>query len=209
MQQYRDFLGREGDTLGVEFWAAQVNGAMPRYAAVDFFLRSPEFEGTLAPVVRLYFASLLRVPDYAGLDFWLKYRRAGNPIESIAQQFVQSPEFQNRYGALDNAGFVNQVYQNVLGRNPDAGGFAFWKGQLDSGALTRGQLMLGFSESAEFRAAIGSEVYVTMAYVGMLRRAPDAGGYNFWVGQLDGGSSGAALIDGLLHAPEYRARFMP
>jgi hypothetical protein len=32
---------------------------------------------------------------------------------------AQSPEFQARYGALNNAAFVQQLYQNVLGRAGD------------------------------------------------------------------------------------------
>ena len=62
------------------------------------------------------------------------------------------------------------VYQNVLGRSPDASGLAYWRGQLDSGASTRGQVMTGFSESPEYRGLIGNQIYVTMIYIGMLRR---------------------------------------
>jgi len=69
--------------------------------------------------------------------------------------------------------------------------------------------MLGFSESAEYRGVIGSEVYVTMMYIGMLRREPDLGGFNFWVGYRDAGNSGLALIDGFIASAEYRSRFLP
>ena len=209
MQQYRDFLAREGESLGVEFWAAQVAGGMPRYAAIDFFLRSPEFEGLLAPVVRLYFAYFLRIPDYAGLNFWLGSRRSGTSLDAISANFAGSAEFQSRYGSLDNAQFVTLIYQNVLGRPADAQGQAFWTAELDSGRRTRGQVMLYFSESAEYRAPIANEVYVTMAYTGMLRRAPDQGGFDFWVNHLDTGNSPASLIDGFYNAPEYRSRFLP
>ncbi len=97
----------------------------------------------------------------------------------------------------------------MLGRAPDSVGLAFWTQQLDSGARNRGQVMTGFSESEEYRAAISAEIYVTMMYVGMLRRAPEPGGFAFWVGQQDAGNSGLALIDGFLGAPEYRSRFVP
>jgi hypothetical protein len=210
MQQYRDFLQREGDAGGIAFWSGQVSGgSMARGQVIESFFTSPEFQGTIAPVARLYFAYFLRIPDYVGLNFWIGYYRAGNTLDSISTQFAQSGEFQARYGALDNGQFVNLVYQNVLGRAPDAGGLAFWKAELDSGRRTRGQIMLGFSESAEYRQTSDSAVYVTMMYTGMLQRAPDAGGFSYWVQYRDAGNSGLALIDGFLSSAEYRARFLP
>jgi hypothetical protein len=104
---------------------------------------------------------------------------------------------------------VDLVYQNVLGRAPDTGGRAYWKGQLDTGARSRGNVMIGFSESAEYRALSASEVYVTMIYVGMLRRAPEPGGFSYWVNYLDTGNSGLALINGFFASPEYHNRFLP
>jgi alpha-tubulin suppressor-like RCC1 family protein len=209
MQQYRDFLAREGDAGGIAFWVSQVSGgAMSRGQVIESFFGSPEFQGTIAPVARLYFAYFLRIPDYAGIDFWIGYYRAGNPMQAISDFFAQSGEFQALYGALDNGAFVDLVYQNVLGRAPDPDGLAFWKGQLDAGQMTRGQVMLGFSESEEYRNAIFSSVYVTMAYIGMLRRAPEQGGFDFWVGYMNAGNPGLALLDLFLAAPEYRERFL-
>ena len=210
MQQYRDFLGREGDAGGVDFWTGRINaGSSTRGQVIENFFNSAEFQGTVAPVARLYFAYFLRLPDYAGLTFWMNYYRAGNSLAAISNAFAQSPEFAATYGELDNGQFVNLVYNNVLGRAPDAAGFAFWKGQLDANTMTRGQVMLGFSESPEYQSYAFNVVYVTMIYVGMLRRAPDEGGFNFWVGYLNAGNSGLALINGFLAAPEYRTRFLP
>ena len=210
MQQYRDFLSREGDAGGINAWVNNINsGVQSRGQVIESFFGSQEFQGTIAPVARLYFAYFLRIPDYSGLNFWIGYYRAGNSLDAISNAFAGSAEFQSRYGALDNAGFVNLVYQNVLGRAPDAGGFAYWKGRLDGGFMTRGQVMLGFSESEEFRLSSDSKVYVTMMYFGMLRRAPDQGGFDFWVNYRNGGNSGLALIDGFLGSPEYRNRFLP
>ena len=210
MQQYRDFLSREGDNGGIQFWTAQLEGgARTRAMMVESFISSPEFEGVIAPVVRLYFAYFLRIPDYNGLQHWINQARAGATLAGISQQFASSPEFSFRYGSLTNSQFVDRVYRNVLGRAPDAGGLSHWTGRLDSGAMTRGQLMLAFSESAEYRPAIFAEVYVTMLYVGMLRRAPDSSGFSFWVGRIDAGASARALIASFIVADEYRRRFLP
>lgn len=206
MQAYRDFLAREGDAGGISFWA---DGQTSRGSIIQAFLESPEFAGVMAPVARLYFAYFLRAPDQSGLDFWVDFRLAGNPMDSISNYFAQSAEFAQAYGALDNEAFVDRVYRNVLGRAPDAQGLAFWRDQLDTNQRTRGQVMLAFSESPEYGALTANDIFVAMTYFGMLQRAPDAGGYAYWVDYMDRGNSGLALIDSFLGAPEYRNRFLP
>ena len=92
---------------------------------IDAFLNSQEFGGFVAPVVRLYFATFLRVPDYAGLTFNAGLVRNGTvTLTQLADFFAASPEFEARYGALDNTQFVTLLYQNVLGRAPDSGGLS-------------------------------------------------------------------------------------
>jgi ELWxxDGT repeat protein len=209
MQQYRDFFNREGDEGGITYWSSQIgSNNLSRGEVIESFLGSGEFRGNVAPVVRLYSAYFRRLPDYTGLTFWIDYKRQGNSLIAISQQFAQSAEFTNRYGSLDNGQFVDLVYQNVLGRAPDAGGRAYWIGQLEAGA-PRGSVMLSFSDSTEFQQVTANEVYVTIAYIGMMRRKPDQSGFDFWTGYLDAGNSGLALINGFLNSAEYRSRFLP
>ena len=213
-QQYRDFLARESDAAGTDFWVAAMmpkaeagQAPVQRTVLVQTFLESAEFGGLVAPVARLYFAYFLRIPDHDGLNFWIGRHRAGTTLLAISDAFATSPEFVARYGSLDNAQFVQLVYQNVLARQPDANGLAFWIGQMNAG-MTRGQLMLQFSEAVEYRALITNEVYVTMLYSGMLRRAPDDGGFNSWVAALEAGTSVQGLINLFIVSEEYRNRFL-
>lgn len=101
-------------------------------------------------VYRLYRAFFGREPDAAGWENWMSvYVRPETNLESISNDFVMSDEFQNTYGSLDNAQFVRLVYNNVMGREPDADGNAHWVGSLDNG-YSRGAVMIAFSESAEY-----------------------------------------------------------
>jgi hypothetical protein len=59
------------------------------------------------------------------------------------------------YGSLTDARFVELVYSNVLGRVADAGGSGHWQAQLAAG-LSRGQMMIGFSQSGELVLATGT-----------------------------------------------------
>jgi hypothetical protein len=210
MQQYRDFLGREADAAGAAYWTGKISpGVDSRALVINDFLSSAEFAGTISPVARLYFAYFLRVPDFAGLDFWLTYSRSGNSLESISSYFAASPEFNARYGALDNRRFTELVYKNVLGREPDDEGRAFWVKQLDSGVMTRGQVMLGFSESEEYRAEVAPNVSVILSFMGMLRIAPDATEFTYWGQRLREGGTRLEMFRTLLNAVQYRTRFMP
>jgi len=99
---------------------------------------------------RLYLAAFLRPPERVGLDYWTAQRAQGRDLFSIADHFAHSDEFVARYGPLTNRGYVDRIYRNVLGRAPDPEGHNWWTRQLDSGR-TRGWLLVGFSESAEYR----------------------------------------------------------
>ena len=210
MQQYRDFLGREGDAGGIAFYEAHLaGGSMTRTQVIEAFLGSAEFQNGLPQCTRLYFSFFNRIPDYGGLMFQVGQFRSSVPLDVISQNFSNSPEFTTRYGALTNEQYVDLVYQNVLGRAPDPGGRQFYLERLADGRLTRGQMMIGFSESPEFQQLVVDEVYVTAVYVGMLHRAPDPGGMDFYVNQIAGGSPRNSIINGFMGSPEYHGRFLP
>ncbi len=127
---------------------------VPSTSGNGFGVRPEEGE-----VIRLYQAVFGRQPDAGGFDFWAHRRVNGQPLNDIAAFFLLSDEFERRFGDPTNAGFVDLLYQNVLGRRPDSGGRAFWIGRLEAGA-TRRSIVLGFSESDEFRDATGTSLPV-------------------------------------------------
>ncbi len=162
---YRNVLGREADARGLTHWVGQLGAGMTRSDVMIGFIESPEYiartgtrpgyssvEGSTR---RLYRAAFLRRPDPDGLSHWVSVAGSGSSLESIAQSFVASPEFQTRYGSLNDDEFVRRVYQNVLGRKPAPAGYNYWMGRLNAG-LSRGAVMVGFSESSEFIRATGT-----------------------------------------------------
>ncbi len=113
-----------------------------------------------ATVWRLYAAVFRRQPDQAGFDFWnrqLNPRLGGSRDRLIAaaEFFADSDEFLSTYGRLENARFITTLYANVFERCPDDSGFAFWLDRLESGALSRGAMILLWSDSEEFRSRSG------------------------------------------------------
>ncbi|MCM2263698.1 MAG: DUF4214 domain-containing protein, partial [Desulfuromonadales bacterium] len=78
-QVYRDFLNREADQGGLNYWVGELAvGRMTRAAMVEQYLLSAEFGEKFTPVARLYFACFNRIPDYSGLMYWVNEYTAGN-----------------------------------------------------------------------------------------------------------------------------------
>lgn len=124
-----------------------------------------DIDGNAGKMYRLYQAALNRTPDKEGLGFWLKAADDGGSLEGLAAGFTGSEEWARLYGreSTDEL-FLTNLYLNALHREPDAAGFAFWLGAMDSGA-TREQLLIGFSESTENRAAVIGSIQDGIEYI--------------------------------------------
>ena len=103
-------------------------------------------------VFRLYNAAFARLPDAKGLENWITGNSTGGmTYATSADEFSSSQEFQNRYGAnTTDTQYITTLYDNVLGRSPDAEGLANYQNLLANGK-ERGALLLDFSESPENR----------------------------------------------------------
>ena len=202
-RQYRDLLSRSPDTAGAGYWEAMIgSGQVSRDRFVAQLVASPEFGGRIAPIVRLYQAAFGRVPDRAGLLYWAQ---SGHGVSVIAGQLSSSPEFHARYGQPDDAAFVRRLYLNVLGREPDAAGGAFWRRALAAG-VTRGEVMAGLGQSDEFVAQFTPQVNAVMLYVGLLGRDAEPAGFGHWTTAMVRGTPFTSVVAQFLDSAEYRAR---
>ncbi|MGF1445814.1 MAG: DUF4214 domain-containing protein [Pikeienuella sp.] len=106
-------------------------------------------------VVLLYEAALNRDGnvDVLGVNFWIDRVEEGASFLQLAEAFLTSPEFDAAFGPeaeLTDLELVEQLYRNVLDREGDADGIAFWTGRLAEG-LGRDAVLLAFAESQENR----------------------------------------------------------
>ncbi|MEO0820745.1 MAG: Calx-beta domain-containing protein [Pseudomonadota bacterium] len=109
-------------------------------------------------VAYLYEAGLNRDGDFdlPGLNFWIGLLGSGVSLVEIAEQFLNSDEFAAVVGdpdALSDLDLVQGLYQNVLGREGEPDGVAFWSSVVAQPDYGRDQLLLDFSQSDENRAA--------------------------------------------------------
>lgn len=92
-------------------------------------------DGSGVHTARLYRTLFGREADRQGLAYWVGLRRAGLTGEQVAYWMTQGAEYHLTYQGLDDSEFVHAIYRNLLGREADAGGHAYW---LDL-AKTRGR----------------------------------------------------------------------
>ena len=84
------------------------------------------------------------------MGYWISVLDAGTSLNDIANSFIISDEFTSLYGEdPDTGSFVTALYNNVLDRDPDAGGLNYWQGLIDGGTLSRAEVLANFSESDE------------------------------------------------------------
>ena len=98
-------------------------------------------------VTSLYRAVLDREPDAGGLANWVNWLKRGQSREWVITQFFSSREYLSK-GKTDRE-FVRDLYQGVLGREPDAGGWNQWVNSLRRG-MSRQDCLNGFFQSAEY-----------------------------------------------------------
>ncbi len=123
---------------------------------------------------RLYEAYFLRPADTDGFNYWMDQYRTGASLSGIAEQFARSREFVNRYGHLTFGDFLDQLYADVLLRDPDEVGKAYWLDLLEHGGLSRGEIVVYFTEGDELIRLTQSRTEVTMLSLLFADRTPSA-----------------------------------
>lgn len=200
-QQYRDFLGREPDVSGAQYWSHRVRtGVLNGSQLIEAYLRSAEFGKAISPVVRAYVGIFGTYPTApARIRSEAARIRAGATPTQVADAFAQDAPI----AALTDRQFASRVFTNLIGRAPGPGELDRDEARLQT--WSRGRLVAEFAESTSTINRLRHQVDVTMIYLGMLNRAPDAGGFAYWVG-ISARSGPQQLITGFRVSSEYRNR---
>jgi V8-like Glu-specific endopeptidase len=108
---------------------------------------------------RLYKAAFNRDPqsgDKKGLGYWIKQLDDGTTPLDVANRFIDSNEFRTLYGTNPtNEQFLTKLYQNVLGRQPEATGYNWWLNELNTNPQkTKAKVLADFAESSENQTGV-------------------------------------------------------
>lgn len=230
-QHYLDFLGREPDNSGFNFWSDQMlscgndagcHGRRRINVSAAYFL-SIEFQQTGGLVDGLYRASFTRTPTFA--EFMPEAATVGQNVvvgragweqqlatnkAAFVDAWVQRPGFRQVYpDALSNASYVDQLITNT-GVSFSSNERDAWVNGLNLRISNRARVLQQIVEDARFASRKRNEMFVMMQYFGYLRRDPDPDGYNHWLQKLNsfgGNFEQAEMVKAFLSSIEYRARF--
>jgi hypothetical protein len=122
--------------------------------------------GRVGQAYRIYKAAFDRTPDTTGLGYWIAQMDKGMDVVEVAARFIDSAEFRQLYGSnVSNAAFITNVYKNVLDRNADDVGLAWWVNEMKTNPSKTWQKVLSdFSESAENKVNVASLIANGIAY---------------------------------------------
>jgi len=225
-QQYRDFLNREPDSVGLQNWITTLapcpNGGFGEsdhpecdrvHVSMGFF-QSTEFLGRGYFGFRFYMSAFGQRPTYQ--QFTGDMSLLGGPKSAsdeeqsktdFAEQFVQRPDFVSRYGAItDPTQYVDALLQTA--GLPNLSIRLQLISGLQNGTKTRGRVLREIAETQEALDRFLVDGFVAIQYFGYLHRDPDATGYDNWTRTLRQDPNNIRhMVFGFIYSTEYRARF--
>lgn len=205
-QQRADFGASTASSAVAADAKALANGQLTPTHLISELAHAPAWAADREPVTRLYQAFFHREPDVGGLQHWVNKHQAGTKLAAIASEFAKSSEFAHDYGHVSNQQFVTLVYQNVLGRSPDTAGLDHWVAKM-AGGLSRGGVMVAFSESSEGVRHLAPQVDALLVGLGMLGGPtvePDPHTYQLaWSTEQAVGEPEAAAYQYLMSQPYF------
>jgi hypothetical protein len=232
---YHDFLNREPDQAGLQFWtneitscgqdAACISGKAPTLARLSFFQLNSNRLVTCFISQRESFASPPRYNSFmrdlqevsqgvvVNAPGW-EQKIAANQ-QQFAREWVERPAFKAAFDSLSNTAYVNALYTNA-GVVPSPAEQGTLVTRLDAASESRAEVLLELAANVDFHKHEQNSAFVLMEYFGYLRRDPDSGpdsdlsGYYFWLQKLNafnGDYQQAEMVRAFTTSLEYRARF--
>jgi hypothetical protein len=230
-QNYLDFLSREPDQGGWDYWTSQISQCgievacihNQRIAVSAAFFIELEFQQSGYVVYRMYraaYGAVDNAPTRAKVSYseFIADRAqlvagSGLPQSTIdlANNFVQRPAFKIEYpDTMTPSEFVIHLFDKANLTNA-----AQRQAEIDAmtnNGRTRAQVLLDVIEIQEFKDREYKPSFVLMQYFGYLRRDPDQGGYDFWLNilnnRLPNDASGyRSMVCAFITSSEYQLRF--
>lgn len=233
---YHDFLNREPDAAGLQFWTKEIESCgadvqcleVKRMNVSAAFFLSIEFQQTGFLLHLLQRESFASMPKYA--SFMRDLQEVSRDVivntpgweqklkdnqQQFAEKWVNRPEFKAVFDGMSNADYVNALYANVgiVAQQAEKQALV---AKIDGASETRAAVLLDVAANSTFRQQECSSAHVLMQYFGYLRRDPDAApdsdlnGYSFWLNKLNsfgGNFQQAEMVKAFLNSFEYRQRF--
>jgi 2',3'-cyclic-nucleotide 2'-phosphodiesterase (5'-nucleotidase family) len=182
-------LGSAGAIDGFTWVDATVGTSTSRFTGfeeVRFADATLSFDGQgMGAIAGSFYALIEGGLDIVGQGYW-----AGQQdVREMAGSFQAASN--SNVAGLDNAGFVDALYEKLLGRGADAAGEAYWNGRLAAGddrAMVLAEFAIGDEAGAVRDAAAANGTMVVnydailaaRVYEVVLGRDADTAGFTYW-----------------------------
>ena len=230
-EHYYDFLGRLPDQAGVDYWTGQITACGADAACINSrrigvsaaFYVELEFQQTGFVIYRLNRAAygLRAAPEQTRVQVpygqFMRDRaqliggaQLAASTQAFIDRFVLRREFLTKYpSAMTNTQYVNALFDTA---GLTDGAFANERqaqiNAMNTQGRTRAQVLLNLINLQFFRDREFNPSFVLMQYFGYLRRNPDQGGYDFWLGILNQQPANArGMVCAFITSDEYQQRF--
>ncbi len=128
---YADVLHRTPPITdsGVQYWTSQIASGRSRADIAGSFNNSDEYRNL--QITAAYRDVMRRAPDPGGAAYWLSQMQSGAlQPDDVHRTFLIADEFYDFQGGGTDVGYVTALYEDVIGRSPDADGLGYWVGVL-------------------------------------------------------------------------------
>jgi hypothetical protein len=236
-QHYHDFLGREPDQAGLDFWTNEIESCgadaqcreLKRINVSAAFFLSIEFQETGFFVRRLYLFYFAR-PWPIWREFMRDVQEVGRGVvvgapgwqellEANKRAFIEDwynrhrlvvlSQISNGRSSITDEQYVDGLFQKIYITPAVDERRALIEG-LSSGTETRASVLRKIADNQDFVRREFRPAFVISQYNGYLRRAPDFSGLDFWLNKLnqfDGNFVQAEMVKAFITSIEYRERF--
>ncbi len=149
------FVGRPANNAEIDLGVTALEQGGSRLALARSLANTEYWAGE--SLDRMYRDVLGRGPDPEGRAYWLAELSTGLRFQDLGTYFYGSQEYADRAGSSE--AYVRALYQNLLGRDPDPGGLAYWVDELVSGRARPSAVASGFYASIESRRGRADTLY--------------------------------------------------
>jgi hypothetical protein len=191
---YQDLLHRAADAPGLTYWTDFLDHGGSRAQFVGALQASPEY---LTDLVQSLFQTYLhREADPGATTFFVSFLAAGGSPNQIGIALTGSPEYFQAHGASAD-GFIDALFHDVLGRDPDPTSRTYFEQELVAGA-SRQQAAAQIFASDEYRRGEVNEIYIEF-----LGRQADPQALDHFAAALSHGLTEAQLIRQIAASDEF------
>ncbi len=198
---YENVLDRTPSEKEISYWKGEIDKGKSAAFIIRHFFRSKEFKDNNYTneefITKLYKIVLEREPDQEGFEYWLKeINEKGIFKDYIFYKFIFSKEFENKmkneyqitpFTKEDKLrAFIERFYNILFNRRADEQGINYWENELKEEKKTIAEVANFFFFSQEFEDNnYSNSKFVELAYLTLLNRTADEGGFEFWSSFLE------------------------